>query len=602
LNRESYHIDHTGQPAYQARFKQTFGFYCDLAAVQHKDSEESAGLWCHIDKSGIPVYKERWAWCGNFSQIRGMDLSLCPVMAAGSKEEEEASYYYISDSGKVVAGPFAYAGDFTSQGFSVVWTSNTGKPGVFDGTTLSMLFPSSPSNKNPYLDMLPPHKGELVVKDSEGWLFEDLHKLTLDQCSAQEKQYKRFKESEPHYNGQAFVQLKTGQKAIVRKVNDLDDKLVSTLQQSEENMEADLMELALGYCKPLALKLALKLSLLQKLHDQEQEGSTVGDFALDKKTNDNPFLNDLKLQQLVLGVCAEAGLCAHVSTTKNLSTTEKGFEQDNIRVQQFPFKLTQKGKFLITNEKTLNRCCYWLQDRYLNNWLMPGSLTPSQEAPHSIENLEQLSRDQDRLILSQKVLRSYAEEDWSGIGSIVPISLRDNIAEKEEFRVVDVGGGSSGILLKEVAKQLKQHQRKVNLELICLDRPAVAKIAIAEYAGEEIQFVGGDFFDASTIPSNAPLYLLSRVLHDWEDDLVVSILKNIFKVSALDAELVVVERNVTQQRQHAALSLHMYLLHRSFERTEEQWNYLFTVSGWRAARRIEYNGHTVVNLVKFESK
>jgi hypothetical protein len=328
----------------------------------------------------------------------------------------------------------------------------------------------------------------------------------------------------------------------------------------------------------------------------------VGDFALDKKTNDNPFLNDLKLQQLVLGVCAEAGLCAHVPTTKNLSTTEKGFEQDNIRVQQFPFKLTQKGKFLITNEKTLNRCSYWLQDRYLNNWLMPGSLTPSQEAPHSIENLEQLSRDQDRLILSQKVLRSYAEEDWSGIGSIVPISLRDNIAEKEEFRVVDVGGGSSGILLKEVAKQLKQHQRMVNLELICLDRPAVAKIAIAEYAGEEIQFVGGDFFDASTIPSNAPLYLLSRVLHDWEDDLVVSILKNIFKVSALDAELVVVERNVTQQRQHAALSLHMYLLHRSFERTEEQWNYLFTVSGWRAARRIEYNGHTVVNLVKFESK
>lgn len=41
-----------------------------------------------------------------------------------------------------------------------------------------------------------------------------------------------------------------------------------------------------------------------------------------------------------------------------------------------------------------------------------------------------------------------------------------------------------------------------------------------------MQYVGGNFFDAATMPTGGAAYLVSDVLHDWGDAACVAILQN----------------------------------------------------------------------------
>src|SRR2546423_366068 len=58
-------------------------------------------------------------------------------------------------------------------------------------------------------------------------------------------------------------------------------------------------------------------------------------------------------------------------------------------------------------------------------------------------------------------------------------------------------------------------------------------------APERCEVVGGDFFVA--LPENADAYLMSHVLHDWDDDLCVTILRNCRGAMDPDGRLLIVE-------------------------------------------------------------
>lgn len=102
--------------------------------------------------------------------------------------------------------------------------------------------------------------------------------------------------------------------------------------------------------------------------------------------------------------------------------------------------------------------------------------------------------------------------------------------------IVDVGGGRGGLLAAILAAN-------PTLQGVLFDMPTV----VAE-AGEELsvpdvlgrcKVVGGDFFDS--VPDGADAYLLSAVIHDWDDDRAVSILKNCRAAMAGTARLLLVE-------------------------------------------------------------
>ncbi|MBD9701222.1 methyltransferase [Streptomyces sp. ID01-12c] len=102
--------------------------------------------------------------------------------------------------------------------------------------------------------------------------------------------------------------------------------------------------------------------------------------------------------------------------------------------------------------------------------------------------------------------------------------------------VVDVAGGNGELL----GRVLAAHPR---LKGVLLERPhavEAARLRLAE-AGLDARcsFVAGDFAD---VPAGGDVYILSRVLHDWDDERCREILRHCARAMPDHAELLVVER------------------------------------------------------------
>lgn len=85
--------------------------------------------------------------------------------------------------------------------------------------------------------------------------------------------------------------------------------------------------------------------------------------------------------------------------------------------------------------------------------------------------------------------------------------------------IVDVGGGQGGLLAAILAANPHLHG-------VLFDAPTVVAGAAEELSragvGDRCTVVGGDFFDS--VPAGGDAYLLSGVIHDWDDDHAVKIL------------------------------------------------------------------------------
>jgi hypothetical protein len=102
--------------------------------------------------------------------------------------------------------------------------------------------------------------------------------------------------------------------------------------------------------------------------------------------------------------------------------------------------------------------------------------------------------------------------------------------------VIDVGGGH-GAALSAIL------QANPALRGLLFDLPPVATGALANLAAagvaDRCDTVGGDFFAA--VPAGGDAYLLSGVLHDWDDDRALQILRNCRRVMAGHSKLLVQE-------------------------------------------------------------
>ena len=98
--------------------------------------------------------------------------------------------------------------------------------------------------------------------------------------------------------------------------------------------------------------------------------------------------------------------------------------------------------------------------------------------------------------------------------------------------------------------------------------------------GERCTFVAGDFFES--VPAG-DVYVLSTILHDWDDDRAAAILRTIRTAARPDARLLVLETVVPPGNEpHGAkwLDLLMLALFAGRERDEAQWRTLLESSGW----------------------
>jgi SAM-dependent methyltransferase len=103
-------------------------------------------------------------------------------------------------------------------------------------------------------------------------------------------------------------------------------------------------------------------------------------------------------------------------------------------------------------------------------------------------------------------------------------------------KLVDVGGGDGSLLIGILKAYTK-------LDGIVFDLPHAAEKAHAKViaAGLETrcQAIGGDFF--KEVPGGADAYILKHVIHDWNDERAAAILRNVHRVMAPKAKLLIAE-------------------------------------------------------------
>jgi hypothetical protein len=141
--------------------------------------------------------------------------------------------------------------------------------------------------------------------------------------------------------------------------------------------------------------------------------------------------------------------------------------------------------------------------------------------------------------------------------------------------VVDVGGGNGALLVELVGRQ-------PGLRGIVLDVPETVRDEAA--LGERISFVEGNFFEA--VP-RGDAYVLSTILHDWDDEHAAMILRTIRAAAPADARLLVLDAVVPAGNDPDGtkwLDLLMLVLFAGRERDEAQWHALLASGGFEPVR------------------
>jgi hypothetical protein len=121
--------------------------------------------------------------------------------------------------------------------------------------------------------------------------------------------------------------------------------------------------------------------------------------------------------------------------------------------------------------------------------------------------------------------------------------------------LVDVGGGT-GTLMAEVLRADPE------IRGVLLERPGMLKLARAYFASQKVsercELVEGDFF--TSVPAGGDVYVLKSVLHDWDDERCVAILRACRGAMDHAARLLIVELILPERMTPSAPMLSAALL------------------------------------------
>ena len=145
--------------------------------------------------------------------------------------------------------------------------------------------------------------------------------------------------------------------------------------------------------------------------------------------------------------------------------------------------------------------------------------------------------------------------------------------------VIDIGGGH-GSLLAAILKHYPLSQGTI------FDHPAVLEDADSllstEGVLERCKLVGGDFFEE--LPKGGDIYILKHIIHDWDDERALSILRNCHAAMEKQASLLIIEWVIPpgNDRHHGKiLDIEMLTLFGSQERTEAEYHKLLSMAGFK---------------------
>jgi hypothetical protein len=199
---------------------------------------------------------------------------------------------------------------------------------------------------------------------------------------------------------------------------------------------------------------------------------------------------------------------------------------------------------------------------------------PAFEKIHGMPVFEFLSRHPDK--------GQIFDEAMTGVHGRETAAMLDAYDFSGIATLADIGGGNGSVLTAVL-------QRYPAVQGIHFDLPGVAErartaIAAAGLAGR-CRVIAGNFFES--VPAGADAYLLRHIIHDWDDDRSLTILRNCRTAMAAGGKLLVVEGVVPPGNEPSIskfFDLAMMVLPGGMERTSEEYDRLFAAAGFRLSR------------------
>lgn len=166
------------------------------------------------------------------------------------------------------------------------------------------------------------------------------------------------------------------------------------------------------------------------------------------------------------------------------------------------------------------------------------------------------------------------------------LAVNDAVLSSYDFssisKIVDVGGGHGSL----IASILKANPK---MKGVLFDAPPVIEGAghrlKDEGLAERCEATAGDFFDS--VPSGGDAYIVKWIIHDWDDEQSVSILKNCHRAMAENGRLLLVEAVVpdgSEPHFSKYMDLNMLIMTGGRERTEDEYRTLLEASGFKLTR------------------
>lgn len=150
--------------------------------------------------------------------------------------------------------------------------------------------------------------------------------------------------------------------------------------------------------------------------------------------------------------------------------------------------------------------------------------------------------------------------------------------------IADIGGGNGS----QITEILKKHAQ---LKGILYDLPHVIERAreriVAAGLQERCQLISGSFFDA--VPAGADAYLMRHIIHDWDEEKCLTILRNCHRVMSATGKVLVIESVIPPGNEPFGgklLDLVMLLIPGGKERTAAEYRTLFEQAGFEVTRII----------------
>jgi hypothetical protein len=191
---------------------------------------------------------------------------------------------------------------------------------------------------------------------------------------------------------------------------------------------------------------------------------------------------------------------------------------------------------------------------------------------HGMGPFEYFRKNAEASAVFNSAMTSLSARSGTGIVELYDFSGHRN--------VVDVGGGH-GFLLATILRA-NPTMRGVLFDLP--DVVAGAGHVLENFAvRDRCEVVGGSFFDP--LPKGGDAYVLRQIVHDWDDDRALAILRNCRAAMTRTGKVLVIERQIVPDHREAMrvlyADLEMLVNVGGMERTDAEYRSLFEKAGFR---------------------